>query len=493
MAPRIRSFATVILLVSALGLQGCVASTSMRFPEVHPLVQYGPARRPEPRTFRIVDARPRSEAAMHFGSYQVEVEGGTDPLAFLGENLEQVLQSGGIDLRRTDDAGADLSLVVRRFRIRNHEDTWSPFHTFTTFRADLVAGDRTIPIAAYFKASAVIEDFGSPSPSCYEIPLESVVLEIAAKMNRAILGRASPREEVERMLAEVPVSYAILSDRSSLSVSRLAFTNNAMVVPTLVALTDREQGQIRAAAISGLGTIGARDQFDLLTRIYSDKGPLDRLMAAKSIGDLGTAPARAFLANVRGSEDYRKSEALREVVDLYDVGETSAASVVDTGSPVLEDPIAMTPGAAPYIGGPSAPAVAGSLASDCERDATGAEPSSGPQAFATIRSKFRFYVVASRSVKLATLDGKPIKKEPLQVAPGCHVVGIHFFYTLGTSYGYSVAPCLVPLKIEAGHRYRAEADASNQAAWRCWLEDEETHVKTLGYFSAPEPSMRGAD
>lgn len=316
-------FAKILLLlaVACVGpaLQGCVASTTVRYSQVEPGFTYGPAVHPEPRTFAVVDSRAGDDKAMHTGSFQVDLEGERDEIAWLGENLERVFQGQGLDLRRVS-GDADLVLHVKRFRMRNRQPVaGGPYHTFTTFRGELLRGGKADPITAYYKGSYAVfsDDYSPVNRNCYQLPLEAVVLEIAAKINRATLGRRATAEEVRRLEAAIPGPYGLLTETSFLTVLRLGLTNNREVVPTLVTLTKRDQGWLRAAAVSALGTIHATEQFELLRGIYETDRNVAQLAALKSIGDLGTPEARAFLDQVRASPGFRR-EMIREIVALYD-------------------------------------------------------------------------------------------------------------------------------------------------------------------------------
>ncbi len=74
---------------------------------------------------------------------------------------------------------------------------------------------------------------------------------------------------------------------------------------------------MREAAISALGILGAKEQFDLLKNIYEKKEKIDKTMALKSIGDLDMPEAREFIHKVKMSEEYTDDETIREVADLY--------------------------------------------------------------------------------------------------------------------------------------------------------------------------------
>lgn len=299
-------------------ISGCVASLDVWYTPVRSGLEYGPPGQPEPRTFRVVDARSDADRPFHTGSFRVDLRTTPDEIAYLGENLERVLQGAGIDIRNIPGPEAALELRVKRFRIRNRHKFDKPYHTFLTFRGDLRKGDEMFPIVAYFKASQpVSDDFSKVVRPCYQLPLEAIVLEIAAKMNQLVFGRVAPRHEVEALIAAAPAPVAILSDESFLDVLRLGFTNDPLVIPVLVKLTSHTHGAIRMSAVSALGTIGAVDQFDLLRSFYRRESGVALLFAVKSIGDLRTESSRQTLDALKISPDYSK-QMIREIVELYD-------------------------------------------------------------------------------------------------------------------------------------------------------------------------------
>jgi HEAT repeat protein len=79
----------------------------------------------------------------------------------------------------------------------------------------------------------------------------------------------------------------------------LGFTNNPRAIDALVKLADAGEPDdyVRMAAIAGLGTLGAKSQFALLKSVHENAARSweDRVMSLKSIGDLGTPEAKAYL------------------------------------------------------------------------------------------------------------------------------------------------------------------------------------------------------
>jgi hypothetical protein len=65
-----------------------------------------------------------------------------------------------------------------------------------------------------------------------------------------------------------------------------------------------------------LGVLGAVDQFEFLQQKYRTTESLEKHMALKAIGDLGTPEAMDFLRSVKESDDYG-DDVIENIVDLY--------------------------------------------------------------------------------------------------------------------------------------------------------------------------------
>jgi hypothetical protein len=307
----------VLPLIVAVFTAGCT-KTFVINPVPPPQNVYAAATTAEPSSINVVDAR--GGAALNTGTLNVVLEGMTDELSYLGENLARVLKAEGINVRFDRSGEADIQLSVRNYRIRNLRTSgFSPYHTFTTFSADLTAGGSPQRITAYFKNSKVpVWAFSEVERPCYQIPVEAVVKEIAAKINTHVFHRVTPTETVGRLVADITTGRADAASEEYLKVLELGYTNNRAAVAPLVQLTNHEETLMRNAAISALGVLGAADQLLLLQKIYetSDGELLDKAMALKSIGDLDTPEARAFVTRVKQSTEY-KNDFIREVADLY--------------------------------------------------------------------------------------------------------------------------------------------------------------------------------
>ncbi len=269
------------------------------------------------RSIKVTDARGEANKPLNTGTLNVRLRGMDDEMRYLEEQLNRVLNAEGIETAAAGEG--DVALKVVSYRIRNLRTSgFSPYHTFTTFSADLDDHGQTRRISAYFKNSKVpVWAFREVERPCYQIPTEVIVKEIAAKLNRHVFHRSASTETVEKLLASIGPGSADAASEQYLKVLELGYTNNPAAIEPLVRLTEHSETVMREAAISALGTLGAEDQFPLLKKIYQTKEKIDKTMALKSIGDLDTPEAREFIRQVKLSEDYEDEEEIREVADLY--------------------------------------------------------------------------------------------------------------------------------------------------------------------------------
>lgn len=306
-------FLTVVLL-----LAGCTKTFDIR-PVSPPNNVYSQALTAEPSSFGVDDARTGAAKSLNAGTLSVELPSMGNDIAYLGENLAQVLNAQGVKVSYDNSGNSGLKLKVMNYRIRNLRTSgFSPYHTFTTFSADLIGADAPQRITAYFKNSKVpVWAFSELERPCYQIPLEVVIKEIAAKLNTHVYKRTASNETVQKLLDSILPGDADAGSEQYLKVLELGYTNNPTAIEPLVRLTSHEETIMREAAISALGMLGAKEQFPLLKQIYETKENIDKSMALKSIGDLDTPEAREFIRQVKSSEAYHDDDTIREVADLY--------------------------------------------------------------------------------------------------------------------------------------------------------------------------------
>jgi hypothetical protein len=304
----------VFILASAAGCSKTFVVRSVSSPQN----VYAPATQAEPESLAINDLRGEADKPLNIGTLNVAINGMENEISYLGENLVQVLRSEGISATYEKSGAADITLKVYTYRIRNLRTSgFSPYHTFTTFSADLISDKPPRRVTAYFKNSKVpVWAFREVERPCYQIPMDVIVKEIAAKLNAYAFGRMTPTETVNKIVASITTGPADAASEEYLKVLELGYTNNPAAVEPLVHLTNREEVLMRASAISALGTLGAKDQLPLLKDIYATSDKIVKSMALKSIGDFDTPETREFMRSVKQSKDY-SDETIREVVDLY--------------------------------------------------------------------------------------------------------------------------------------------------------------------------------
>ena len=243
-----------------------------------------------------------------------------DAVAYLQRNLQAELQSRGVSAEVLADAATMPQLSLRTFHIRNHRSNgYAPFISFTLISADLATDAGKQRIGVFVKRGKVpVWSFDEVIEPTLNQPLSIAVKELAAKITDRLYAGKSDDAEVARLVAKL----ATRNDLSYLDAYALGFTNNPKAIEALVPLTRDPDEYVRIAAISSLGTLRARDQLDALKSIYNGTGMWqDRAMALKSIGDIGTDEARAFLAEqvdkVQKEKSGKETDWTLQVIGLY--------------------------------------------------------------------------------------------------------------------------------------------------------------------------------
>jgi hypothetical protein len=308
---RFRRSILLFLLVALIPMFGCSVTVPISRPTPSSF-QYS-VRQEAPVTVVVKDSRPESEKKLAKGRFDVRITGFGEDLTFLGEELAKELNARGISAvaGASGAAGPDtLLLDVDRFYIRHHRATgYSPWVTFTNFRAKAVYRGTQQRVAAYFHAGKVpiwsISEIVEPT---YNYPISVVIKEIATKLNRLYFRSSPPADLVRRKIDEIkkePDLKAILE---------VGFLGSSDALPTLESLVKTDSsGNVVTYALNAIGIIGDPKSFPFLRDFHEASRSKGLLFSLKAIGDLGTPEALAFLR----AEPAEEHGNLREIVELY--------------------------------------------------------------------------------------------------------------------------------------------------------------------------------
>ena len=270
----------------------------------------------DPIGLSIKDNRTELGKTFSVGTINTVLVGMEDEIGFLGNNIEKALNSRGIAIKfNATGLEKNIQFNVKKFQIRNlRSSALSRYYTFTMLSGDLIYGDKTKRITAYFKNGKVpVWAFREVEEPCYNVPVSLIIKEISTKINNHVFRLQSSNEKVEKLAQEINANFEAYT---YLKVLELGYTNNPAAIPHLVKLMEHSDSMMSATAVSALGMLQAVDQFKLLKDFYATHENTQKFMALKSIGDLGTNEAMEFLISVKNSEDY-DDEMIKEVVDLY--------------------------------------------------------------------------------------------------------------------------------------------------------------------------------
>jgi len=242
-----------------------------------------------------------------------------DPLRFLSSSLEAELRSRGLPVAVTRSDQGVPRLVLRAFHMQPQRTTiFTPVFLLTVISADLETANGTTRIGVVVIRGALFgESRERLGETIIDQPLSVAVKELATKVASALYSARSSDAEVARL---VSIVAGPRTPNHFLDVYALGFTNNPAAIEPLTELTADDQEYVRGAAIASLGTLRAVSRLELLEKLYlSPKTSWqDRCLAMKSIGDLGTLEALAFLdreAQRLGND--RESALVSLVAQLY--------------------------------------------------------------------------------------------------------------------------------------------------------------------------------
>jgi hypothetical protein len=310
-----------LVLGSSIGLvllsTGCATNFTIN-PPVPSSVRYVVDDAGGAQSLAVVDEREGEQPKITDGRGRLNLIGlQEEPMEFLARHVSEELTARGIDTTPGTEP-SDHRLRVQTFQFRHQQASgFTPFHTMTKFAGVLEHDGTEHVVTAYFKNGKVLvwSIYEAEEPN-YNIAVSLIVKEIATKINRIAYGVSASDDDIQRTLASIEADSTHLVYQR---VFELGYSNSPIVMPHLRRIAVEHDVRLaRAAAISSIGMLKATSEFDFLVGRYESTTNVERAMALKSIGDLETPEAEAYLGTVAASKDTRDS-MIRDVLEINGV------------------------------------------------------------------------------------------------------------------------------------------------------------------------------
>jgi hypothetical protein len=315
-------------IIIAFGLlTGCSPMVNYKFTINEPVtsnIKYDVGQK-KPLVLKIVDQRTNKVFHQKLSSLtqaQINLANAEDPIAWLSVALEKEFAARDIPLKIADKNATtppDLVLTIKKYQVTSRLVAWlSPWESYHSFMGDLVAGNQTYSIRAYFYNGKV---YGGAlkeiEEACFNVPLSILVKDIASKINRHALQYSASDAKLAEFKARAEKKIKAKDEDAYRPVLELGNSNNLTAAKALVTFAGAEDGFTRACALSSIGTLGAQDQLEFLKKKYAENTDISKFMALKAIGDLGTPEAIDFVRKAKDDPLYSKEHGFKYVVDLY--------------------------------------------------------------------------------------------------------------------------------------------------------------------------------
>ncbi len=314
---------TVVVLVAAALFSGCSVKYTIKEPAVSDMkYDKGPA---IPVVLKVVDERSNKEFHQKLAGLSratVKLENIDDPIAWLSQSLEKEFAARNIPVKvvdRNDKGAANIVLTIKKYDVVSRRlNAYTPWESFHSFRGEVTAGRKTCDIRAFFFNGKVpMWSMGEVEEPCFNMPMSLIVKEIASKINACAIDSSAGDAAVNAIKVRAEELAKNKDDKACFPLFELGGTNNPSAMKALVTFADNNDRFVRACALSAIGTLGPRNQFEFLKKRYEQYDEIDKYMALKSIGDIGTRQAVDFVKKAKSDPLYEKEYGFRYCADLY--------------------------------------------------------------------------------------------------------------------------------------------------------------------------------
>jgi len=254
---------------------------------------------------------------------KLEIGNVEEPVLWLSDSLEREFLSHGLNVEFSTDKKledvADATLVIHKYKILNSRTSgFHPYVAYHLFSGEILSESIETSVISYFVyGKTPVWSMDEVQEPCFDMPSSILIKGIASKINRLAFNYRMSDVQLEDLNKKTQEKVVSLLPDAYLSVLDIGVSNNPKANKYLMQYAENEDLLIRACALSAIGMVGEESAFGFLKEKYSQYTDIDRFMALKSIGDLGTPEAMHILNEARHDQQYKDEYGFKFLVDLY--------------------------------------------------------------------------------------------------------------------------------------------------------------------------------
>jgi len=287
----------LLLIVAFAGISsGCALNYSINAP-VPSSFQYDSGEK-HSAVMQIVDQRSDPKFFIGIGGlsrFDIKLENVKDPIDWLSRALQSEFASRGVPVQIVDKefkGRADLVLTVRKYQIANYRASgFTPWVAYHSFGGELESAQGRYPVRAFFLYGKVpVWSMSEVHEPCLSMPMGILVRDVASKINRYALHYSASNGRLDDIYARLGEKMKSAAPDAYLSVLELGAVNNPDAMPMLT---------------------------QTIKQKYQEYNDIDRFMALKAIGDVGTTDAIDFIRNAKTDPQNENEYAGKYCAGLY--------------------------------------------------------------------------------------------------------------------------------------------------------------------------------
>lgn len=275
-------------------------------------------------TIKIVDNRTLEDRnePVYVGIINKEsliLKGFENSLPTLCGYLSQEFLARGLNVNFSYGKKSTVALHVSKYQIIfRKNDKNAPVTTLILLKGSMNYNDKTVPINAFFMNRKKYKiSLREIQKSCISVPMEIITKELVTKINNILFGLKLGDDYVLGLHKNINKNYNRQVNGPWRNIIILGHSSNRIAIDHLIHLSAHPDGFARACALSAIGLIGINKDLPFLVSCANKYKGIDRYMALKSIGDIGTKESVILLEQVKNSHLYESDYVIKICVDLY--------------------------------------------------------------------------------------------------------------------------------------------------------------------------------